>query len=329
MAWYPRFMRIVFMGAPAFAVPTLRAIIREGHAIAGVYTRAAKPGGRRGLSVKKTSVHEVADSLGLPVYAPRTLRSSAVQETFRAHAADVCVVIAYGLLVPKEILEAPKYGCVNLHASLLPRWRGAAPIQRAIMAGDSKTGVDLIRMGEALDTGPIGLREVVPIRPQDTAGDLSARLAEVAAGLAVEGLRKMKQGTLIFHSQDPAGATYARKIEKQEAEVDWRIDSETVKNQVHGLSPAPGAFSYIVLHDRTERLKLLRAEAVFGCGVPGTILNDEMTVACGRGAIRVIEAQRAGSIVLSGREFMRRERLSPGAVFAAAHANSSGFLEAP
>ena len=322
-------MRIVFMAAPAFSIPTLREIVSGGHAVVAVYTRAPKPGGRRRLEVKKTPIHEVADSLGVPVYTPRTLRNPEAQDVFRAHAADVSVVIAYGLLLPKEVLEAPKFGCVNLHASLLPRWRGAAPIQRAIMAGDPQTGIDLIRMEETFDTGPIGLREVVPMRPQDTAGDLAARLAEVAAGLAVKGLREMEQGTLVFHQQNSAGATYAPKIEKQEAQIDWRLDSETVKNQVHGLSPVPGAFSHIVLRDRPERFKLFRAEAVAGCGVPGTILDDEMTVACGRGGLKVIEAQRAGSVVLSGDELMRRERLSPGKAFAPAHAFSSGFFEAP
>jgi len=309
-------MRIVFMGAPAFSVPTLHALVAAGHAVVAAYTRAPKPGGRRGLDVRKTPTHEAADSLRIPVYTPRTLRDAEAQGVFRAHGAEVGVVIAYGLLLPKEVLSAPNFGCVNLHASMLPRWRGAAPIQRAIMAGDAQTGVDLMRMEETLDTGPIGLREVIPICPEYTAGDLAARLAAVAARLAVEGIQKMETGTLVFCRQQSTGATYAAKIDKQEAEIDWRLDAETIRNRIHGLSPAPGAFSHILHRDELRRVKVLRAEAGAAGGAPGTIIDADMNVACGRGSIKVIEAQRAGGVVLGGEEFMRRERLAPGDVFA-------------
>jgi len=320
-------MRIVFMGAPAFSVPTLHALVSEGHAVVAVYTRAPKPGGRRGLEVKKTPVHETADSLLIPVYTPRTLRSADAQDAFRAHAAEVGVVIAYGLLLPKEILEAPIFGCVNLHASLLPQWRGAAPVQRAIMAGDSQTGVDLMRMEETLDTGPIGLREVVPILPEDTAGDLAARLSEIAARLAVMGIRELETGTLVFRPQEIAGATYAAKIEKREAEIDWRLDAQAVRNHIHGLSPAPGAYSHILVRNRPQRFKFLRAQAVAASGAPGTIIEADMTIACGRGSIRVVEAQRAGGIVLSGEKLMQRESLPRGVAFAPAHTLSPRSFE--
>ena len=231
------------MGAPDFAVPTLRAIVDSGRLVVAAYTRAPKPGGRRGLEIRKTPIHEAAEALGVPVYTPATLKSEEAQEAFRSHAADVGLVIAYGLLLPPPILATPQFGCLNLHASLLPRWRGAAPIQRAIMAGDHETGVDLMRMEAGLDTGPVALREVVPIRPGDTAGDLATCLAQIAAVLAVRGLNALETGKLVFNEQSSEGACYARKIDKSETEIDWTRDAEAVRNHIHGLSPMPGAFS--------------------------------------------------------------------------------------
>jgi methionyl-tRNA formyltransferase len=308
-------MRIIFFGAPEFAIPTLREIIGNGHEVVAVYTRPPKPGGRRGLEIKKTAVHEAADSLGIPVFTPTTFRDEKTQTLLQGHRADVGLVIAYGLLLPPSVLQAPTFGCLNLHASLLPRWRGAAPIQRAIMAGDLQTGVDLMRMNEGLDTGPVALREVVPIRPWDTAGDLTQRLATVAARLAARGLFALDNGILEFAEQSADNVSYAHKIGKGEAEIDWRQNAVRVRNHIHGLSPSPGAFSNLQLAQRLERVKILRAEVVGGVvGVPGTVLDREMTVACGDGAIRVLETQRAGSVVMPGHELMRRLSVPTGAM---------------
>jgi methionyl-tRNA formyltransferase len=311
-------MRIVFMGTPEFAVPTLLEIIKNGHALVAVYTRAPARGGRRGREFRKTPVHLAADSYSIPVFTPSTLRDVEAQEIFISLAADVAVVAAYGLLLPIPVLEAPRLGCVNLHASLLPRWRGAAPIQRAIMAGDKQTGVDVMRMEAGLDTGPIAMRDVVPIRPQDTAGDLTSYLAPIAAKLAATALRSMDAGLLEFREQSAVGVCYARKIEKSEAEIDWTQPAESIRNHIHGLSPAPGAYSKVRLGNREESIKILRAEATMGNGPPGMLLSEDMSVACGTGAIRVLQGQRPGKAVMSGHELMRGAKLSHGAVFARA-----------
>ncbi len=310
-------MRIVFMGAPEFAVPTLYEIVSEGHAVAAVYTRGPRPGGRRGLEIKKTPVQTAAESLRIPVYTPATLKSEDVHDVFRGHAADVAVVVAYGLLLPTPILGAPKDGCLNLHASLLPRWRGAAPIQRAIMAGDAETGVDLMRMEEGLDTGPVALRTIVPIQPADTAGDLTQSLAKIAAKLTVVGLDGMEHGSLMFREQSNLGVSYARKIGKDEAEIDWGHNAVQVRNHIHGLSPAPGAFSNLSIAGRVERVKILRVEAIAAkcAGAPGMIVDNDMTVACGEGAIRILQGQRAGRAAMAGPEIMRGEQAFLGATF--------------
>ncbi len=312
---YPQDMRIVFMGTPIFAVPTLHKIVSSGHQVVAVYTRAPKPGGSRGLEARKTPVHEAAESLQIPVHTPPTLKTGEAQELFRGVCADVVLVIAYGLLLPPEILAASRFGCLNLHASLLPRWRGAAPIQRAIMAGDRETGVDLMQMEAGLDTGPVALREVVSIRPEDTAGDLTNRLAQIAGDLAVRGLDMLGSGNLVFKEQPGVGTCYAHKIDKSESEIDWTHDAVAVRNHIHGLSPAPGAFSVLVIRQRTERVRILRAETMALSGAPGTILDNVMTVACGKGAIRVLEGQRAGRTILSGDELMRRESIPVGIAF--------------
>ena len=317
-------MRIVFMGAPEIAVPTLLRIVESGRRVVAAYTRAPKPGGRRGLEIRKTPVHEAAERLGIPVYTPPTLKTEAAQDTFRSHAADVGLVLAYGLLLPPAILAAPRFGCLNLHGSLLPRWRGAAPIQRAIMAGDPETGVDLMRVEAGLDTGPVALREVVPIRPEDTAGDLATRLSRIAAELAVRGLNALEAGTLAFTDQPSAGACYAPKIDKRETEIDWTRDAVAVRNHIHGLSPAPGAFSNLVFRGASERVRILRAETASAVGAPGAILDEAMTVACGKGAIRVLEGQRAGRTAVSGRELMRRESVPVGALFIARESPPAG-----
>jgi methionyl-tRNA formyltransferase len=316
-------MRIVFMGTPEFAVPTMLEILKNGHTLAGVYTRAPARGGRRGLEFRKTPVHLAAESFGIPVFTPPTLRDVGTQAAFSSLAADVAVVAAYGLLLPIPILTAPSLGCINLHASLLPRWRGAAPIQRAIMAGDAQTGVDVMRMDAGLDTGPVGMREIVPIRPEDTAEDLTSRLAVVAAKLSVSALQSMEAGLLEFRPQSTVGVVYARKIEKSEADIDWTLSAESVRNQIHGLSPTPGAYSKVVIGDRQEAIKFLRAEVISGTQPPGTLLSTDMSVACGSGAIRVLQGQRSGKTAMSGRELMRGAKLAPGVVFTQSRAPSS------
>jgi methionyl-tRNA formyltransferase len=313
-------MRIVFMGTSEFAVPTLLEIMKNGQPPIAVYTRVPARAGRRGLEIRKTPVHLAADSFGIPIFTPTTLRDVETQRTFSGLAADVVVVAAYGLLLPIPILKAPRLGCLNLHASLLPRWRGAAPIQRAIMAGDTQTGVDVMGMDAGLDTGPIAMREILPILPKATAGDLTAHLAFIAAKLSVSALKLLDAGLLEFREQSAIGVSYAHKIENSEAEIDWTHEAERVRNQIHGLSPAPGAHSKIVIGSREERIKFLRVEVVaVGTGPPGTILSEDMSVACGTGAIRLLQGQRAGKTMMSGRELIRGANLARGAVFAQPH----------
>ena len=312
------------MGTSDFAVPTLLEIVKHKHIIAAVYTRPPAPGGRRGLELKRTLVHSAADSLGVPVLTPATLRDAETQSEFSNLAADVAVVAAYGLRLPSAILSAPRLGCINLHASLLPRWRGAAPIQYAIMAGDPQTGVDLMRMEAGLDTGPIAMRETIKIRPEDTAGDLTQRLAPIAAKLAVNALKAMASDALEFYEQPDVGVCYAPKIEKAEGEIDWTRSAESIRNQIHALSPTPGAFCGAMIGDRRERIKLLRAEVLDAIGAPGAILGQDMTVACGARAVRIIQGQRPGKPMMSGRELMRSAKLNAGEIFTLSTTLSSG-----
>jgi methionyl-tRNA formyltransferase len=246
---------------------------------------------------------------------PTSLRDVETQIAFNNLAADVAIVAAYGLILPIPILEAPKLGCLNLHASLLPRWRGAAPIQRAIIAGDPQTGVDVIGMVTSLDAGPIAMREIVPIRPDETAGDLTSRLATIGAKLSVSALQSMEAGLLEFREQSTMGICYAHKIKKSEAEIDWTQSAETVRNQIQGLSPAPGAFSKVRIGNHDENIKFFRAEVTTGTGSPGMLLSEDMRVACGAGAIRVLRGQRSGRTEMSGRELIRGATLAPGVVF--------------
>ncbi len=303
------------MGAPDFATPTLRALIDGGQEVVAVYTRAPKPAGRRGLELTKTPVHQLADSHGLTVMTPASLRSEDAQAQFRSFGADLAVVAAYGLILPPAVLAAPRLGCVNVHGSLLPRWRGAAPVQRAIMAGDAETGVDLMQMEEGLDTGPVARELRTPIEPTVNAGELTTILAGLGAKLIAEALPDLAAGRLEFRPQDSAGVTYARKIEKSEAPIDWTVDAVRVRNHIHGLAPSPGAYSEMDCAGRLERIKILRAVVVEGSGLPGAILDANMTVACGEGAIRVLEAQRPGKSAMAGAELMRGGKLVPGARF--------------
>jgi methionyl-tRNA formyltransferase len=296
------------MGAPQFAVPSLERIVALGAEVVAVYTKAPKPAGRRGLELTRTAVHEKAESLGIPALTPATLRSAEALRQLRSLRPDVAIVAAYGLILPAEILSAPAYGCLNLHGSLLPRWRGAAPIQRAIMAGDEETGVGLMRMETGLDTGPVARELSVAIEPEDTAGDLTRALSNLAADLIEQSWEDIVHRRLRFRPQSAEGVTYAHKIDKAEAAIDWRADALAVRNRIHGLSPAPGAFSEISDGEPIERIKFLRVEAVDGEGEPGTLIGPDFRIACGRGAIRALEVQRAGKSPAKALDVMRGGR---------------------
>jgi methionyl-tRNA formyltransferase len=309
-------LRVVFMGTPDFAVPTLARIVADGHEVVAVYTRAPQPAGR-GMAEKPSPVHEQARAFGIPIVMPKTLRIPAAQAHFASHRADVAVVVAYGLILPKEILDAPRFGCLNLHASLLPRWRGAAPIQRAIMAGDRETGVMAMRMEVGLDTGPVCLAERTPIGAEETAGDLHDRLAVLGVDLMARALAALARDTLTCRPQDEAGATYASKIDRAETRIDWARPAGDVLNHIRGLSPFPGAWCEVPRGNAAERVKLLRAATAPGSGKPGTILGlDPLVVACGDGALRLTEVQRAGKNPASGQEFARGARVAAGAILA-------------
>jgi methionyl-tRNA formyltransferase len=311
-------MKVIFMGAPAFAVPALKAVASTGSEIAAVYTKPPRQGGRRGLEITKTPVHLAAEELGLRVETPSSLRQSDVLQQFADLRADIAIVAAYGLLLPAEALVAPRLGCFNLHASLLPRWRGAAPIQRAIMAGDRETGVSIMRMEPGLDTGPIAGELRTPIDPMETSAELTARLAELAAQAIRENWDALIHERLTFSPQSSVGVEYASKIDKAEAPIDWRAAAERVQRHIHGLSPFPGAVAEIKAGAALERLKILRAEIIRRQGQPGVILDERMTIACGQDAIRVLKVQRPGRNVISGDEFMRSGVVRTGDAFAPA-----------
>ncbi len=298
-------LRIVFMGTPDFSVPTLEAILKAGHEVVACYTRAPKAAGRRGLSLTKSPVHELAEAHGIPVFTPRTLRDEDEIARFAGRHADVGVVVAYGLILPKAVLDAPRYGCLNLHGSLLPRWRGAAPIQRAIMAGDSHTGVMVMRMEEGLDTGPVAMTYRTPISADMTAGELHDELSPAGAALAAQALSALEKGELVFAPQPAEGVVYAHKIEKAEARIDWSAPAASVHNRIRGLSPFPGAWFEADFGRGVERVKVLRATLAQGSGAPGSVSADKLVVACGEGAIALLNVQRAGGKAVSAAEFAR------------------------
>lgn len=304
-------LRIIFMGTPDFAVPTLMEILSAGHEVVAVYTQPPRPAGR-GMDERKSPVHLQAEMAGIPVFTPKSLRNAAEQEIFREHGADVAVVVAYGLILPQPILEAPSSGCLNLHASALPRWRGAAPIQRAIMAGDAETAVMVMRMDEGLDTGPICLAEQVAIGPNTTAGELHDELARIGANLMVRALAALERGSLDCTPQPEEGVTYAAKIDKAEARIDFTRPARDVHNLIRGLSPSPGAWFEAGPEGKRERIKVLRSELVEGQGPAGTILDDRLTIACGEGAVRLVLLQRAGRKPMSAEEFLRGFNLPTG-----------------
>ncbi|MCA0433738.1 MAG: methionyl-tRNA formyltransferase [Proteobacteria bacterium] len=299
-------MRLVFMGTPDFAVETLKALLTAGHDVACVYAQPPRPAGR-GMALRPSPVQAWAQSQGIEVRTPLSLKSTEEQERFASIGADAAVVVAYGLLLPKAILEAPRFGCFNVHASLLPRWRGAAPIQRAIMSGDAESGVTIMRMEQGLDTGPMMKAVRVPIAASTTASTLHDALAAAGAALMVEVLKSPAEpGT----PQPADGVTYARKIDKAEAKIDFNMDAVAVRNHIHGLSPFPGAW----FAANGQRIKVLRAEAIDGQAAPGTMLDDRLAIACATGAIRCLELQREGKGAMPAEAFLRGFSLARGTV---------------
>lgn len=301
-------MRLAFMGSPDFAVPALDALVEAGHEVVAVYAQPPRPAGR-GKQDRPTAVHARADTMGLDVRTPKSLRDEEAQEAFAALKLDVAIVAAYGLILPKPILDAPKLGCLNIHPSLLPRWRGAAPIQRAVMAGDTRTGVCIMQMEEGLDTGPVLLRTETDIGKDETAADLHDRLSIEGARLLVETLSNHSALTPTPQSED--GVTYASKIDKAEARIDWNRPAAALDAHIRGLSPFPGAWFEI----DGDRVKLLLAESVSGSGQPGTVLNEN-TIACSDGALRVKRLQRAGKPAMNAEDFLRGFPLPVGSTLA-------------
>jgi methionyl-tRNA formyltransferase len=304
-------LRLIFMGTPEFSVPTLLELVAHGHEIAAVYTRSPRPGGRRGLELQPTAIEREARRLGISVLTPRTLKTTQALDEFRAHEADAAVVVAYGMILPKTILDAPPLGCFNLHGSLLPRWRGAAPINRAIMAGDAESGVMVMKMDTGLDTGDVAMAERIAITDAMTAVDLHDVLAPLGADLMVRAMGALERGKLQLTSQSEQGVTYAAKIDKAEARIDWNQPAHAVLRHIHGLSPFPGAWCEIAIEDAPARLKILRCEQVDRAGAPGELLDDRLTVACTGGAIRILELQRAGKAPMKAEEFLRGTLLKP------------------
>lgn len=313
-------LRLVFMGTPDFAVPALAELISAGHDIAAVYSQPPRPSGRRGLEAQPGPVHRHALAAGIPVLTPTSLKGDAEQSAFKAHQADAAVVVAYGLLLPKPILDGTRLGCFNIHASALPRWRGAAPIQRAIMAGDTSTGVMIMRMEEGLDTGPVCLGEHVVIGDNETAGELHDRLSHLGASLIHRAMSALKRGVLEATPQSTHGVTYAAKIDKAEAQIDFSQPATDVHNRVRGLSPFPGAWLDVPGHDGRppERVKVLKSQLRDADGPAGVVLDDHLVVACGEGAVALTELQRAGKKPMPAREFLRGFALPAGTRLAVA-----------
>jgi methionyl-tRNA formyltransferase len=300
-------MRLIFMGTPDFAVPTLIELAARGHEIAAVYTRAPKPAGR-GMDMQHTPVEREAMRLGLPVCTPKTLKDNDAQQIFRAHDADIAIVVAYGLILSKPVLEAPRLGCFNVHASLLPHWRGAAPINRAIMAGDRESGVTIMKMDEGLDTGAMAMAERVPLAADMTAGELHDALSRLGADLMLRTLAAAERGSLSLTPQPAAGVTYAEKISKNETRIDWTRPWKQVHDHIRGLSPFPGAWFEL----DGNRVKVLRSMKGDGSAAPGTVLGNKLTIACGDGAVQLVQVQRAGKQPMSAEEFLRGTSVKAG-----------------
>lgn len=298
-------LRIIFMGTPDFAVPTLAEIVGAGHEVVAVYSQPPRAAGR-GMAERKSPVQVFAETAGIPVHTPLKLKDAEQQAIFAAHNADAAVVVAYGLLLPQPVLDGTRLGCYNLHPSILPRWRGAAPIQRAVMAGDTGTAASIMRMEAGLDTGPVCLAEPVAIAADETAGELHDVLAARGASAMVRALAALERGTLDCQSQSEDGVVYADKIDKAEARIDFTRTAADVHNLIRGISPFPGAWFEVERDGRRERFKVLRSQLVASAhGAPGEVLDEALTVACGEGAVRLVEVQRAGKKTMPVEEVLR------------------------
>ncbi|MEM8812123.1 MAG: methionyl-tRNA formyltransferase [Pseudomonadota bacterium] len=306
-------LSLIFMGTPDFSVPALRAILDSGHDVVAVYSQPPRRAGR-GMKERPSPVHKAARDAGLPVFTPTSLRDETIQGEFTKHEADVAVVVAYGLLLPQAVLDTPDHGCLNIHASLLPRWRGAAPINRAIMAGDSVTGVTIMKMEAGLDTGPMAISREIPICPDETAGHLHDRLSELGADLIVEALAALEADGLSFREQPQEGVTYASKIDKAETAIDWNRGAEVVHRHIRGLSPFPGAWCLMPFGGRPERVKILDAVLAPTAGASGTVMDEDLTIACGDGGVRPTRLQRAGKQPLDRVDFLRGQSVPAGTV---------------
>lgn len=309
-------LNIIFMGTPEFSVPTLRSLIDAGHKVRAVYTQPPRPGGRRGLDLQKSPVHQAAELLGLPVFTPVNFKDPDERQRFRDLDADVAVVVAYGLLLPEAILTGTRLGCYNGHASLLPRWRGAAPIQRAIMAGDAKTGMMVMKMDKGLDTGPVALTREVEIGDTMTSGELHDRLMLVGAKAMAEAMNKLEHDELPLTAQPAEGVLYAAKIDKAETRIDFGKPAADVHNHIRGLSPFPGAWFEAEIAGRPERIKVLGSALAEGNGAAGHVLTDDLVIACASGAVRLTKLQKAGGKPLAAADFVRGTPISPGTVLA-------------
>lgn len=297
-------LRLIFMGTPDFSVPTLSALAEAGHEIVAVYSQPPRPAGR-GQSERKSPVHARAEELGIPVLTPRNFKEQSDRDAFAAHDADIAIVVAYGLLLPKEVLDAPSQFCLNLHGSLLPRWRGAAPIQRAIMAGDEITGIMVMQMDVGLDTGPVAMTAELPISPDMTAEQLHDVMMVRGAELMVQALAAHEASGLAFVEQPEDGVTYAKKIDKAEARIDWSQSAHDVHNKIRGLSPFPGAYFELPTDKGPQRVKVLQSALAYDNGVAGTVIGPDLTVACGQGAVRLDRVQRAGKSAMAAKDFLR------------------------
>ena len=300
-------LRLAFMGSPDFAVPTLEAILAAGHEVVCVYSQPPRPAGR-GKDLRETAVHAAANRHALPVRTPLNFKSQEDRDAFAALNLDVAVVVAYGLLLPKAILDAPRLGCFNLHGSILPRWRGAAPIHRAVMAGDAITGVQVMKMDVGLDTGPVMLTATTPISEDDTTGDVHDRLSQLGAALMVEGLALLESGKAVLTTQTEEGVTYAAKVSAAEARIDWSLPAPEVAARIRGMSPFPGAW----FEHEGQRIKVFNARASEGSGQPGDVLDDELRIACSSGAVRLTRLQRAGKGIVTAEDFQRSKRIARG-----------------
>lgn len=298
-------LRIAFMGTPEFSVPVLRALHNAGHNVVAVYSQPPRPAGRRGLELTPSLVEQAARSLGLPVYTPKSLKSAEEQQRFVDLDLDVAVVVAYGLLLPKAILDAPRYGCFNGHASLLPRWRGAAPIQRAIMAGDKTTGMMVMKMDEGLDTGPVALTKTIAIEPEMTAGELHDALSQLAAPLMVDAMEQLEKGTLQLTPQSEQGVLYAPKISKDEARIDWSKPALELQKTICGLSPFPGSWCEMEIAGKRERVKLLGAKYIDNQSLgSGHIEPDSLIIHCKDGRLQITRLQKSGGKALDSKTFL-------------------------